>query len=163
MASAPQRPQSPPPQLLEVLLSYGRAFGDLGRQFGAHAALHVTDGQALVEIVTAQDRGRPLTQSQLSQRIGLSSGATSSLLNRLEEAGHVRRLRDSADRRLVTLQATANVNTLIDHFFTPLGERISALAQTYPPEVLAQFAHFLEELTTLTRAYIHDTASRPQT
>ncbi|MGY0489811.1 MarR family winged helix-turn-helix transcriptional regulator [Streptomyces sp. WG-D5] len=143
-------------QLLEGLRAHGMAFGELGRRFGAHTGLHVTDAKALVEILEAQDSGRPLTQSQLGRRIGLSTPATSSLLNRLEGAGHIRRMRNSADRRLVTLHATDGVEDLVHAFFNPLADRLSAVADTYPPEVLTAFTRFLGEIRTVMTTYAAD-------
>ncbi|HUR02775.1 MAG TPA: MarR family transcriptional regulator [Nonomuraea sp.] len=153
-------PQLEHHQLLEALRSHAMAFNELGRKLGAQAGLHVTDANALVEILGAQDSGQPLTQTQLSQRIGLSTAATSSLLNRLENAGHVRRARDSADRRLVTLHSTDSAEALVDRFFDPLVERMSALADTYPPQTLAAFTRFLEEICATMTAYAGEVAQR---
>ncbi|MET0426078.1 MAG: MarR family transcriptional regulator [Actinoplanes sp.] len=132
-------------RLLELLRTHGTTFRDVGRDLGARMGLHTTDAAALVEILEAQDRGEPLTQSGLSHRIGLTGGATSSLLNRLEEAGHVRRVRDSADRRVVTLHATDGVDAKVDNYFDPLTGRVDAMLAGYAPETLAEFERFLTD------------------
>ncbi|NAZ75142.1 MarR family transcriptional regulator [Kineococcus sp. T13] len=75
-----------------------------------HHGMHGTDASALVHIVGAEERGEPLTQAELSRLVGLTTGATSSLLNRLEAVGHVERRRDRADRRVVTLRSTASMH-----------------------------------------------------
>ena len=123
--------------------------------------LHVTDAQALVEILGAQDRGAPLTQSELSQRVGPTAGATSSLLDRLESVGHIRRVRDSADRRVVTLHADESVEALLDRFFAPLVERMSAVMDRYPPEVLQQFERFLIEVCATMDGYLDEQRASP--
>lgn len=153
-------PQTGHRRLLEGLRAHGIAFNELGRRLGAQAGLHVTDASALVEILGAQDSGRPLTQTQLSQRIGLTTAATSSLLNRLEAAGHVRRFRDSADRRLVTLHSTDSAEALVDRFFDPLVMRMSALADTYSPQELAAFTRFLEEICGTMSTYAGEVAGQ---
>src|SRR6266850_2573450 len=43
----------------------------------------------------------PKTAGQLSEAIGLSSAATTTLLDRLEQRGLIQRVRDAADRRKV--------------------------------------------------------------
>ncbi len=143
-------------RLLEVLRTHGTAFGELGRRFGSTMGLHTTDATALVAILEAQDRGRPLTQSELSHHVGLTTGATSSLLNRLEDAGHIRRARDSADRRVVTLHASEGIDAAVAQFFGPLTDRATALMQRYRPEVLTEFERFLGEYCSTMSAYIKD-------
>lgn len=47
-----------------------------------------------------------LSPLQLSARLGISSGSTSELVDRLERAGHVERHRNAEDRRRVKLRPT---------------------------------------------------------
>jgi DNA-binding MarR family transcriptional regulator len=140
--------------VLEALRSWGGAFGEFGRRFGAQAGLHVTDSEALIQIINAEDRGAPLTQSELSRRIGLSSGATSSLLNRLEESGYVERRRERADRRVVTLRSTPAVHQRVAEFFAAVGEDLQASMAAYPPQILAQFVGMISELTAVMNVHL---------
>lgn len=140
-------------RIIEALRNHAIASTELGRRFGATMGVHHTDANALVEILNACERGVPLTQSELSQRIGLTTGATSSLLNRLETAGHIRRVRDSADRRIVTLQPTPGVEAVVDSFFRPLADRMGALMDRYPPELLKEFESFLSEISSAMNRY----------
>ena len=143
-------------RLLDGLRGHGTAFAELGRRFGARMGLHTTDATALVEILSAQDRGTPLTQAGLSQRVGLTPGATSSLLNRLEKAGHVTRVRDSADRRIVTLRATDGVDAMVDRFFDPLVDRVDAMLASYSPEQLAHVERFITDYVAMMDRYIDE-------
>jgi DNA-binding MarR family transcriptional regulator len=54
----------------------------------------------------APPMARGPTIGQLSERLELSSAATTGLVDRLERAGHVERVRDPADRRRIRLRAT---------------------------------------------------------
>ncbi|SDT23335.1 MarR family winged helix-turn-helix transcriptional regulator [Actinoplanes derwentensis] len=147
-------------RLQQAFRGHGTAYAELGRFFGARMGLHTTDAGALVEILSAQDRGAPLTQAALSQRVGLTPGATSSLLNRLEKAGHVARSRDSADRRVVTLRATDGVDTMVDDFFAPLLARIDAMMANHSPEALAHAERFLTDYVATMNGYLADLAAR---
>lgn len=69
--------------------------------------------------------------ARLSERIGLSFGATSTLLNRLEAVRHMTRHRGHADRRIVTLHSTSTVHAIADRFFDPLDERIQEALAGY--------------------------------
>ncbi|GGF27777.1 MarR family winged helix-turn-helix transcriptional regulator [Subtercola lobariae] len=148
-------------RILAGLRMHGAAFADMGHQFGVNSGLHTTDATALVEILAAQDAGQPLTQTQLSHRIGLTGGATSSLLNRLEDAGHIKRARDNADRRVVTLHSTDGVESMIDDFFDPLAERMGAMLASYSPETLAEIERFLGEVTQTMTEYLSEVSQAP--
>ena len=141
-------------RLLAALRAHGMAFAELGRHFGDRMGLHTTDANALVEILSAEDRGTLLTPAGLSQRVGLTPGATSSLLNRLEEAGHVTRARDSVDRRVVTLRATPGVEGMLDRFFDPLIADADAMMGDYSPETLAEVERFVTEFVAMMDRHI---------
>ena len=134
-------------QLLSALRAWGGVFGELGRQFGVHHGMHGTDASALVHIVGAEERGEPLTQAQLSRLVGLTTGATSSLLNRLEAAGHVERLRDRADRRVVTLRSTALMHREVERFFAAASSELDAVVQDYSAQDLARVTELLQRMT----------------
>ncbi len=101
--------------------AYSAGQSEFGREFARRMGMHLTDSIAAVEILRAEDRGQPLTPARLAERIGLTSGATSILLNRLEKAGHITRERGHADRRLVTLHSAQVVHADADNFFAPCG------------------------------------------
>ncbi len=46
----------------------------------------------------------PMTSGELAERTGLTTGATTRLIDRLERGGHVRRATDPADRRKVIIE-----------------------------------------------------------
>jgi DNA-binding MarR family transcriptional regulator len=66
----------------------------------------------------------PMTAGQLASRTGLSTGAMTTALDRLESAGFARRVRDEQDRRRVMVELTEAVSRL-DHFWAQhvLGSR----------------------------------------
>jgi DNA-binding MarR family transcriptional regulator len=67
-----------------------------------------------------------LTAGQLAQRTGLSSGAMTTAIDRLEAAGFARRRRDAGDRRRVVVELTDKVNSLNQYYdeHVALGERL---------------------------------------
>src|SRR6516164_9446091 len=48
-------------------------------------------------------RAGPITAGELAQRTGLTTGAITGVIDRLEKAGFVRRVRDPGDRRRVVV------------------------------------------------------------
>lgn len=133
-------------QLLEGLRAYGVQYKEFSHRFAAWLGLHSTDAVALLEILAAEERDTPLSPARLSGRISLSPAATTALLNRLEEAGHIVRSRENTDRRVVTLRGSPHIQERADAFFTPLAERLDTLLAEYPPELLNQFATLLSDL-----------------
>ncbi|MEV6521794.1 MarR family transcriptional regulator [Longispora sp. NPDC051575] len=142
--SEPLQPQYE--RLLESLRGYGANYREFSRRFAAWLGLHSTDAEALIEILGAEERGVPLSPARLSERVALSSGATTALLHRLEQAGHVVRTREHADRRIVTLHSSVRVQHLADEFFGPLSGRVDTVMSAYPPGLLEQFETFLTDL-----------------
>ncbi|GAA0455242.1 MarR family winged helix-turn-helix transcriptional regulator [Streptomyces stramineus] len=133
-------------RLVESLGVYAADYSDYGRRFAGWLGLHTTDGTALLEIINSEHRGDPLTPARLSRRIQLSPAATSALINRLENAGHVTRTREHSDRRVVTLRTGREAQRLADEFFLPVATLIGAFLDRYPAETLAQFEDFLDGL-----------------
>jgi DNA-binding MarR family transcriptional regulator len=72
------------------------------------AGLNRTD----VRIVDALDREGPVPAGRLAEVTGLSSGAMTTALDRLERAGYARRARDAGDRRRVLVGLTERAETL---------------------------------------------------
>ncbi len=133
-------------ELMQALRTYSIDHAEFGRRLGSWLSLHATDAMALMEISDAEYRGDPLTPSGLARRILLTSGGTTSLINRLEEAGHVARSRVHDDRRVVTLRTTAQLDRLADEFFSPLVARLDALIEGYELQTLDAVKEFLDSL-----------------
>ena len=66
-----------------------------------------------------------LTAGEIATQTGLSSGAVTALLDRLERADYVRRIRDPADRRRVWVELTATALKLAAEVYGPLAEAMA--------------------------------------
>src|SRR5690606_29980974 len=99
------------------------------REFAHAHGLHPTDGQALMAILDGDGQGDALTPTRLREHLNLTSGAVSACLNRLEAAGHIRRVRDTADGRVVHLRYAAAGPALAPAYFRPLAQRTDAARQ----------------------------------
>jgi DNA-binding MarR family transcriptional regulator len=76
----------------------------------------------------------PMTAGQLAQHTGLSSGAMTTALDRLESAGYARRVRDEQDRRRVVVELTEATSAL-DRFYT---QHVAASERLYREYTAAQ-------------------------
>lgn len=67
------------------------------------------------------------TPGEIATALGLSSGAVTTLLDRLESGGYVQRRRDADDRRRVFVEPTAHARRLAGELYGPIGEEGRAL------------------------------------
>lgn len=149
------RDSGPPgPHPLDSLLRrYALEAERLGRAFCRRHDLHPTDFQALGMVMEAEQAGAPLTPHALAAALDLSSGATSAAIDRLEKTGHVKRSRESSDRRLVHLHYTPAAMQVGREFFAPLGQRTAQVRSRYSPEQLQTVAEFLSEMIDALRSH----------
>ncbi|GJF32741.1 hypothetical protein KNE206_54410 [Kitasatospora sp. NE20-6] len=150
-------------RLTESLRVYGGHHAELGRRFAAWLGLHSTDATAVLEIAAAEERGAPLSPARLSERISLSTGATTALLNRLEAAGHITRAREHSDRRIVTLRSGGHIHERADEFFGPLAHRLDTAMAHYPPQLLEQFEAFMTDLNTTLDSHLREQSAHTRT
>ncbi|MFH8369815.1 MarR family winged helix-turn-helix transcriptional regulator [Streptomyces sp. NPDC018031] len=133
-------------RLMEGLRAFGANYTDFTQRFAAWLGLHSTDAAALADILYAEDQGNPLSPARLSERVSLSSGATTALLNRLEAAGHIVRSREHTDRRIVTLRSSPAIRPRAEEFFAPYTERMTAEMSQYTRAQLKDFEDFIHHL-----------------
>ncbi|MFJ4964620.1 MarR family winged helix-turn-helix transcriptional regulator [Streptomyces sp. NPDC088729] len=120
-----------------------RMNGEINRMthgFAAHQRLHATDVSALAAILDAPS---PLTPGALREHLGLTSGAVTACLDRLERAGHVRRVRESADRRVVHVHYEASARAVARDYFMPLAEATARARARFSETELTTALRFL--------------------
>jgi len=122
-------------------------FGELNQHLATWMRLPGADANALGQIIWAAEADTPLSPARLSKQIGMTTGATTILLNRLEAAGHVQRTRESTDRRRVTLRPTPAARDRARQFLGLAGTEIAHVLRTTPPAELTAVATFLARMT----------------
>jgi DNA-binding MarR family transcriptional regulator len=105
-------------ELIGVNRAYQTAVEKMDEAFCKLLGVNRTDGRCLDVI----DQRPGLTAGELAEAVGLSPGAVTTVLDRLEERGLVTRSRDPNDRRRVTLKMTPEANRLAWEAYGPLGE-----------------------------------------
>jgi DNA-binding MarR family transcriptional regulator len=138
----------PPEQLVESVRSALRRLTSeidgLDRRAAQHFNVNRTDQHCLDVLAS---RG-PLTPSQLGCVTGLSSGGVTIALDRLQQAGLVRRRTHPTDGRSVLAEATDTTRRLGREFFGPLATEERRLLTRYPPNELEAIRSFLQDLAT---------------
>ena len=90
----------------------------LDEAIAAYWGINRTEGR-VIDIV---DRAGRITAGQLGAEVRLTSGAVTAVVDRLEAAGLVRRVRDTADRRRVFIEVTPKTEALAAPIFGPMAE-----------------------------------------
>ncbi len=119
----------------------------VGQRFAQLHGLNRTDVRALVAIMDAARRGESMTAGSLGASVELSSASVTALLDRLERAGHIRRVRDADDRRRVVLEMSESAMSAGAAFFGGLQRDLVAAMTSYSDAELAVVRRFLTEMT----------------
>jgi len=125
--------------------------------------LHHTDVEAMGYVRIAEDRGTPMTAGALAAELGLTSGAITFVIDRLERAGHLTRQRDSNDRRKVLLRYSAEGRALADDFFAAHGRHGNAVMDQFTPEELQIVQRYLAATGTAMATHRHSLTPPAQT
>lgn len=149
-------------ELLEALDREGRRLGcvsTLHNQACADlAGLNPTDWECLDVL----DWTGSIPAGRLAEHVGLSSGAITGVVDRLVEAGFVRRVPDPGDRRRVIVELLRDRDQELSGAFDQLRRSLDDLTARYTDAELAVIVDFLRraaaalaESTALMRAAAH--------
>jgi DNA-binding MarR family transcriptional regulator len=122
----------------------------LGRQLAVYTAiwqamiaeklsLPITDVKAL-DLVSEFDA---LPTGQLAMLMGISSGGTTAMINRLETAGLLRRGRHPLDRRIIVIRPTTHATEMLARERRLIAQQVAMLAQRYEKNDIRNTHEFL--------------------
>ena len=92
-------------------------------------------------------RQGPLTAGQLAELSGLTTGAITGVVDRLERAGWARRENDPADRRRVIIRAIPQDTNAEEGLYDPYTEAMSNLLADYDDQELHFILEFISRLS----------------
>jgi DNA-binding MarR family transcriptional regulator len=78
----------------------------------------------------------PMTAGELAEAVGLSPSAVTTVLDRLERARQVRRVRDTVDRRRVLVEVTPEARERVEEIWGPIAQAGRVMLQRYSVEEL---------------------------
>ena len=104
----------------------------------------------------------PLTAGEISQRTGLTSGAVTRLIDRLEQRGSVRRRPDADDRRKVRVEITPSAMHICEPFYGPLAREGTALLEGLSERQLETILEYLRVSYDLTKRHTERVAAMPE-
>ena len=137
---------APQVEVMETLQAWAVAFAELNQQMSSWLDLPTTDANALGQVLWADSSGDPLSPARLGQRIGMTSGSVTVLVDRLEAAGLLARSREHSDRRRVTLRPTPTARERGRAFLEESSAEIAAVLHGAPSDELVTSTAFLRKM-----------------
>jgi len=131
-------------RLRQLLVELGRTACLRDPLAGASEQLDLTAPQMHALLSLGNDAG--LTMGELSRRGGISEKTMTGVVDRLEQAGHVRRERDPADRRLVRVVLTDQGRGLFEACDAHLAGRLRHFLALLEPDDRTALLRMLDRL-----------------
>jgi len=130
-----------------VWRSFVRAKAEVGRAL--HRDLRergLTGAQLGILRVLAESEGEGVQLNEISQRLFVTSGNVTGLIDRLEEAGHLARLPHPEDRRITLAVLTPTGRELFGQLYPVHMDRIARLLSALTEQEQALLCDLLERI-----------------
>lgn len=131
-------------QLATLIRQYQRDTDAFDQAVAERLGVNRTDLRCLDLLLDLAAAG-PVTPARLAEASGLTPSTVTSVLDRLERAGYVRRVRDEANRRQVRLQLTPGFVALTRELIGPVAEQGSRQLRQLTDEEVATLIRFFSQ------------------
>ena len=135
--------------LLQKVQDLGRKISTqtvfLHQAIAQSVGLNATDTRC-VDLISSHPDGT-VTAGRLADLTGLTTGAVTHILDRLEKRGIVERVRDSEDRRRVFVRVRSESLAALLPKYEALGKAFMALARQYSDDELALICGYMEKMS----------------
>lgn len=139
-------------ELLRAVRDLVRADSAMRVAMARRMTLGPSDLRALRFVMAGERTGRPTSPRDLAAHLDISTAATTTLLDRLVEAGHVERVAHPTDGRSKVVVATPHAYERAQHELAAAHDRMRAAAATVPEAARPAVLAFLAELTDIMRS-----------
>ena len=143
-------------EIREELRLYGVAGDILDQAVADRLGINRTDMRCL-DIIERLDR---VAAGRLASESGLSTGAVTTVIDRLERAGLARRVADPADRRRVLVELTQQARAATAELYGPLGEAMRIQRSALDTDAALEVRDFLRGARRLTETHAGRVRSR---
>ena len=108
-----------------------------------------TELRMLSEIISASYEGKRLISTQLAKRLGITRSAVSQIVNRLEEAGVVKRVADAVDRKIAYIEVTDETMETYNADIQACGLFVGKVVRKFGEEKFEEMYSLIEEFIGL--------------
>jgi len=142
-------------ELIGELISEFRISGNQDSAFDNLAAERLGLNRTDLHAVNIIENSGGLTAGELATEAGLTSGAVTGVIDRLERAGYARRVADPDDRRRVKLEVTPKFYARAEKIWGPVAADWAArLGNRFTAEELERVIEFLQTTNELGREHM---------
>lgn len=149
------RPKKDRRQLIDALNLAMRDASGSGVLFSSAVAARLGIASSDLECLDYVVRG-PKTAGELARATGLTTGAITGVIDRLERAGFVRREADPDDRRKVVVKPLAAVKDRVMPLFAPMERAQMAALRSFSDQELAFLLDFFLRAHEAARAAMEE-------
>lgn len=147
--------RKPKRQLVEELIREFRVSGNQDDAFDALAARRLGVSETDLRCLNIIENSGGLSAGDLAAQAGLTGGAITGVIDRLERAGFARRVPDPADRRRVGLQVTPAFYRAAERIWGPLAADWHAtLSRRFTTAELERVTDFLRATNAVGRRHL---------
>ena len=149
---------SPPARraLVFALLDLGADIDAVGQAAASVIGINQTD----LICLNALFRDGPMSAGSLANAIGLTTGATTTAIDRLERAGYARRRGDPSDRRRVLIEASEEGARQAFALFDGLLDAVARRASAYTDEEVALLLGLIASFRDIVSGYAAELRER---
>jgi len=142
-------------ELVDRLIREFRTSGNQDDAFDALAAERLGVSESDLRCLNIVENAGGISAGELAAQAGLTAGAVTGVIDRLERAGYARRVPDPADRRRVTVEVTPAFYKAADRIWGPMAaEWHLLLSRRFTIEELERIAAFLRATNELGRRHM---------
>lgn len=131
-----------------------RAYQTVNDNFDQAVADHVGMNRTDARCIDLIDQAGGMTAGELARAAGLTTGAVTAVVDRLEKAGVARRVPDPDDRRRVRIEATEKLWQVTEPLIGPMVQESMTILDNYSDEELERFTEFLRRASELQSRHV---------
>lgn len=141
--------------LVDELVKEFRLSGNQDNAFDKLAAERLGVNETDLHCLNIIESSGGLSAGELAVQSGLTTGAVTGVIDRLERAGYVRRASDRTDRRRVRVEVTPMFYKQADRIWGPVAaDWQSTLTREFTAQELQRITNFLRTTNKLARRHL---------
>jgi DNA-binding MarR family transcriptional regulator len=148
---APQRKKS---ELIDELVREFRTSGNQDDAFDNLAAQRLGVNETDLHCLNIVENAGGITAGELAVEAGLTTGAVTGVIDRLERAGFARRVPDPGDRRRVKVEVTPRFYARADKIWGPVRADWGTALAKFSADELELIIEFLRATTEVGRGHL---------
>jgi len=149
-------------QMIEALNAAMREVSGQGVLYSQAVAERLAVNSSDLECLDYIVSGGAISAGALAQATGLTTGAITGVIDRLERRGFARRERDPVDRRKVLVRAQPSVAEEIGPLFAPMERAALGALSTYRDSELELLLDFLTRIRTAAASAMAELNALPE-